>query len=166
MRYPEKEMTLFALLTNMNMGEICGLQWRYVNLTERWSVTDGEPIPPLTIAVRKHWHLGELSSIGQKSRYRNVPIPEPLRTVLIGLSRRTTFSGPDDFLLVSRTGAPVRECNIMQRRLKAIGRELDMPELSWQVFRRAHKTLTYELGNANLAQGLGPAAEAATLVKE
>ena len=166
MRYPEKEMTLFALLTSMNMGEICGLQWRCVNLTERSSVTDGEPIPTLTIAVRKHWHLGELSSIGQKSRLRNVPIPEPLRPVLIGLSRRTTFTGPDDFVLVSRTGTPIREGNIVQRRLKAIGRELEIPGLSWQLFRQAHSTLTYELGNARLAQGLGPATEAATLVKE
>ena len=33
MRYPEKEIALFALLTEMNVAEICGLQWKYVNLS-------------------------------------------------------------------------------------------------------------------------------------
>src|SRR5580704_1646885 len=35
MRYPEKEIALFALLADMNVAEICGLQWKYVNLSNR-----------------------------------------------------------------------------------------------------------------------------------
>jgi site-specific recombinase XerD len=31
MRYPEKDIALFALLTELNVAEICGLQWKYVN---------------------------------------------------------------------------------------------------------------------------------------
>ena len=33
MRYPEKEMTLLAIVTGMNVAEICGLQWKHVNLS-------------------------------------------------------------------------------------------------------------------------------------
>jgi len=34
MRYPEWEMALIAILTGMNIAEICGLQWKFVNLTD------------------------------------------------------------------------------------------------------------------------------------
>ena len=151
MRYPEKEMTLIAILTSMNMAEICGLQWKCMNLTEAWSNAFGEPIPPKTIAVRKQWFGGELRSVEKKSRQRNLPIPEPLLPILLGMSRRAEFTGPDDFVLVSRAGTPVNESNIAARRLKPIGKDLQMPWLSWHVLRRTHTTLAYELGNTYLA---------------
>ena len=151
MRYPEKEMTLIAILTSMNMAEICGLQWKCMNLTEAWSNAFGEPIPPKTIAVRKQWLGGELRSVEKKSRQRNLPIPEPLLPILLGMSHRAEFTGPDDFVLVSRAGTPVNESNIAARRLKPIGKDLQMPWLSWHVLRRTHTTLAYELGNTYLA---------------
>ena len=146
MHYPEKEMTLIAILTSMNMAEICGLQWKRVNLTEAWFNTDGEPIPPRTIAVRQQWYGGEFGSVNKKSRNRNLPIPETLIPVLLGLSQREKFTGPDDFVLVSPAGAPINEKNIAVCRLKPIGRDLQMPWLSWHVFRRTHTTLAYEFG--------------------
>src|ERR1700732_3985584 len=33
MHYPEKGIALFALLTEMSVAEICGLQWQYVNVS-------------------------------------------------------------------------------------------------------------------------------------
>jgi len=156
MQYPEKEMTLFAIFTNMTIAEICGLQWRWVNFTDTWSVTEGQRIPPRTIAVKKEWYCGELST-PLKGRHRSLPIPEPLLPVLIGLSRRANFTGPDDFVLVSRAGTPIREGNIAKRRLKLIGRDLKMPWLSWHVFRRTHTTLAFELGMQLLDDSLpGP----------
>ncbi len=146
MRYPEREMTLIAILTNVNVAEICGLQWKYVNLTEAWSTADGEPIPPRTIAVRKRWYRGELGSLSAESRNRHVPVPGALLPILLQLSRRREFRGPDDFVLVSRAGTPVNENRIAERRLKPIGKDLQMPWLSWQVFRRTHASLAYELG--------------------
>ena len=146
MQYPEKEMALIAIRTDMNVAEICGLQWKRVNLTEAWSDTDGEPIPPRTIAVRKQWYRGELGSVNKKSHHRNLPIPEPLLPILLGLSHRAKFTGPDDFVLVSRAGTPIDEHQIAARRLKPIGKDLQMPWLSWHVFYRTHATLAYEFG--------------------
>jgi integrase len=150
MRYPEREMTLIAILTGMNMAEICGIQWRRVNLTETWSNADGEPIPPRSIAVRKEWYRGELANVGQKSRHKNRPIPQPLLPMLVGLSQRAKFTGPDDFVFVSQAGTPINENNVAARRLKPIGRALHMPWLSWHVIRRAHTTLAYEIGMQHL----------------
>src|ERR1700682_6428416 len=81
MQYPEKEMTLIAILTRMNVAEICGLQWKRINLTDAWSHTDGGPIPPKTIAVREQWCRGELGGL-KESRNRNLAIPPPLLPIL------------------------------------------------------------------------------------
>jgi integrase len=84
--------------------------------------------------------------VGRRDRSRNLPIPEALLPVLLGLSRRAKFIGPDDFVLVSRAGTPINEHNITPRRLKPIGKNLQMPWLSWHVFRRTRTTLARELG--------------------
>lgn len=145
MRYPEKEMTLITMLTSMNVGEICGLQWKYVNLTGAWSNITGEPIPPISIAVRKRWHRGELDTVSG-ARARNLPIPEVLLPMLIKLSGRGRCTEPDDFVLVSKAGTPINAINITARRLRSIGNELQIPWLNWHVFRRGNFALEAELG--------------------
>lgn len=153
MRSPERELALMAILTGMNVTEICGLQWKCVNLTETCSGADDEPIPPRTIAVRRQFYRGQLFSVTRSSRQRDLPIPDLLLPVLADLHQRTNFTGPDDFVLVSRTGGPINEKGIAKRRLKPIGKDLQMPWLSWQVFRRTHKSLPYELGMQQFLAG-------------
>lgn len=145
MQYPEREMSLIAIFTGMNVAEICGLQWKRVNLTDSVRNSDGEPIPPRSISVRKQWYRGELGTV-KKSRMRDLAIAKPLLPVLTKLSRRTRFTGPEDYVLASRVGTPVNQINSMTRRLKPIGKELQMPWLSWHVFRRAHATFGSEVG--------------------
>jgi integrase len=145
MRYPEKEMTIIALLTDMNLSEVCGLRWKNVNLTGAWLNSDSEAIPPITIAVRKQWYRGELSNV-KDTRKRVIRIPEMLLPVLLILSGRNKFAGPDDFVLTSRSGAAINVTNITARRLNVIGGELQMPGLTWQAFRRAHTALEEAFG--------------------
>jgi hypothetical protein len=144
MRYPEREMTLMALLTEMNMGEICGLQWMYVNLSEHGITRDGELIPPCSISVSKQWYRGELSTVPE-GRRKNVPVPYLLRSLLFRLSRARAI-GWNDFVLVTRSGKPINQINVAARRLKSIGLQLEIPWLSWQVFRRTRTALTGEFG--------------------
>ena len=145
MRYPEREMTLIALFTGMNVAEICGLQWRHVNLTAIQNNRDGVLIPPRTIAVRKQWYRGELGSV-KPGRARFLPIPQSLLQTLIKLSSRPNFTGPDDFVLVSRAGTPANQTNILVQRLKPIAMRLQVPSLSWLVFRRTRKAWAAEFG--------------------
>ena len=145
MRYPEREMTLFALLTEMNLSEICGLQWKYVNLTGTWLNDREEPIPPLTIAVHKRWYRGELAD-AKDTRRRQIPIPETLLPMLLLLKDRTRYRGPEDFVLTSRSGAAINVTNITARRLGVIGKRLEMPELTWQVLRRAQSAMKQAYG--------------------
>jgi integrase len=154
MRYPEKEITLIAILTRMNVSEICGLQWKFVNLSEEWRQVDGETIPPRSIAVRMEWSRGKLNSVGQKSRQRILTIPPPLLPILSALRDRLNHTGPDDFVISSSSGRPISQQNIAARRLKPIGQRLQMPWLSWHTFRRTHTTLAYELGTQFLGDGV------------
>jgi integrase len=146
MQYPEKEMTLIALLTGMNLAEICGLQWKYVNLTEDWAEADGEPIAPRTVVVRKQYYRGELGGLSKQSRSRDLPIPDSLLSMLLSLRRLANFAGADDFVVASRTGSPVDAKEIATHRLKSIGRDLHLPWLSWQVVQRTRKGLLHERG--------------------
>ena len=145
MQYPEKEMTLLVILTSMNLAEICGLQWKHVNMLDVSVGREGEEIPPRSIVVRKQWYRGELCSV-MKGRSKVLHIPQLLLPVLLGLSRRARCIGGDDFVLTSNAGTPINQVNVAARRLKAIGRELQMPWLSWQVFRRTHAALVCEFG--------------------
>jgi integrase len=138
-------MTLLAIATGMNVAEICGLQWKHVNLSALEVDGTGERIPARTIAVRKQWYRGELNSV-KIGRTRNVSIPELIFPVLTSLSHRARFTRPEDFVLVSEAGTPVNETNIASRRLKGVGNELGMPWLSWHVFRRTRKDYLERLG--------------------
>jgi len=151
MRYPDKEIAFLAILTSMHLSEIFGLQWKQVNLTEEWSNTDGEPIPPWTIARTKHWSTRRLDGARSANGVRNLPITEALRPVLLALSKRSQFTGPDDYLLIHHAGNPISTKHFASHRLKTIGKKLQLPWLTWQVFRRTHRTLAQEFGVQGIA---------------
>ncbi len=145
MRYPEREMMLIAILTGMNVIEICGLQWKCVNLTGACLGDDGDAIPPISIAIKNQCFRGEFDEV-RVSRVRNVAIPELLLPILLKLRARPNFNGPDDFVLVSRFGTPINPMNITARRLRPIANGLEIPGLSWSLLRKAHNSLAAEFG--------------------
>jgi len=145
MRYPEREIALLAILTRMSVAEICGLQWKYLNLSDTRRVVDGEWLAPRTIAVRKQSYRGEFGVV-MASRQRVVAMPELLCSVLGELKSRKRFTAPEDFVLPSRCGTPISQDNVATRRLKSIGKALAMPWLSWYVFHRTHVNLFSENG--------------------
>jgi integrase len=145
MRFPERAIALFALLTEMNLVEICGLQWQHVNLSSNAYSIGEDLIPAKTIAVRNQWYRGEFRAV-MGNRRRFVPVPELLCSILRDLRFRKEFTRPQDFVLTSRSGTPVYPGNIAKRRLKSIGRSCEMPWLSWRVFHRTHSRLRAEFG--------------------
>ena len=145
MRYPEKQLALFVMLTEMTVAEICGLQWKHLNLTNIGQKVDHEFIPAKAIAVRKQCYRGVLTSVIGKRR-RFVDVPDILGSVLRDLKSRTRFTLPHDFVLASRNGNALRAENISVRRLKSLGKSLDMPWLSWSVFQRTQIMLVSGTG--------------------
>jgi hypothetical protein len=145
MRFPESVIALFALLTDMNMVEISGLQWQYVNLSGNALLVGEDWIPAKTIAVRNQWYRGEFRPVSI-SRKRILPVPDLLCSILRDLRSRRQFTRPLDFVLASHSGSPIYPGNVAKRRLKSIGQSCDMPWLSWNVFSRTHFTLKSEHG--------------------
>lgn len=144
MRHPEKAMALLALLTDLNVAEICGLQWQFANISANGALVQGEWIPPKTIAVRKQFYRGEFGTVSE-GRNRLLQMPETLLSMLRDMRTRRRFTDPNDFVVASRTGTPVHPENIAARRLKVLGRAHDMPWLSWSAFRRANRRLRSDL---------------------
>lgn len=145
MKNPEREMMLVAILTGLNVSEICGLQWKHVNLSDRAVSLGAEQIPPRTIAIRRQWFRGEPGAV-KRGRMRNVPIPAALMPVFRDLKSRSRFLGQEDFMLVSRVGTPVNHANILVRRLKPMARQIGVPSLSWHVLQTTRKALSAEFG--------------------
>ena len=145
MGYPELELALLTVLTDMNIAEICGLQWKHVNLFDSSRKVDGEVVPPIAVIIRRQSYRGVLSNVVE-SRKRIVRISNTLATLLNELRTRRQFTGPDDFVLVSRNGNPIHPENLAARRLKAIGESLQIPGLAWSVFRKSRITLRSQLG--------------------
>ena len=145
MRYPEREVAMFSLLTDMNVAEICGLRWKFTNLSSTGCYVDRESLPPKALAIRNQSYRGELVGVmGRRRRF--VRVPELLELALKTQKKRDRFTSPDDFVLVSRNGSPLRPENIAARRLKAVGRKLDLPWLSWSAFQRTRVILQFEIG--------------------
>jgi integrase len=143
MHYPEREVALMAILTSMSIAEICGLQWRYVNLTDYFLTREGVPIPERSIAVRNQWYRGELSEV-PASRKKDHPI-SPLLLKVLRNQFQSRSGGWHDFVLTTKSGRPINQINLAARRLKRIGNQLGMPWISWQVLRRTRRSLYSEL---------------------
>ena len=145
MHYPEREIALFTILTDMNVAEICGLQWKYLNTSSTSRLVEEEFIPPKTIAVRKQTYRGQFGVV-TASRRKFIRVPEVLCSILQDLKNRRQFTAPHDFVLISRNGTPIHPENVAARRLKMIGRSLKMPWLSWRDFHRTRILLKSEFG--------------------
>jgi integrase len=144
MGYPEREIALMAIITGMSVSEICGLQWKYVNLTDSKIYVDGAAIAPRSILVKNRQNSAGLVGVNAH-RVRTIDIPEPLYRTLLSLKQQQ--NDPDPNLLVSPSwdGRPVNPYRLRMQRLRPIGRKLEMPGLSWQILTRAHNALMSEL---------------------
>jgi len=98
MQYPEREMTLITIATGMSISEICGLQWKHINLTRAKVACEGCAIPAQSILVKQQWNARGLVEIGA-SRTRFVYIPDALNDALVMLRSQRGNSDPAVFVL-------------------------------------------------------------------
>lgn len=145
---PVAEMALVSMTCSLNVAELLGLRWKWINLTAEPVVVDTELLHPYTLAVRQNYYRGHFGSPKSKARRRNVPLSASLVGVLLGLQLRSEFNGPEDLVFVSKNGAPLVERNLTRRVLKAAGEKLKMPWLSWHVFRHSHSAYDEQIGLA------------------
>lgn len=139
MQQAEREIALLCILTGMSIAEIFGLQWKYVNLSKIRRTVEGESIPPKVIAVRIQSYRSQIRLVSE-SRKRDLPISQLTSCILQSIETRRRKAPQDGFLFSSRNRTPINQDNLAARRLKIIGKRLDIPWLSWNVF---HRTTTH-----------------------
>ena len=144
MQYPEKEITLITITTGISIQEICGMQWKHVNLAAKPVDCHGTAIPPSHIFVTQQWNPEGIVSLAA-NRTRLVEVSQPLARVLENLKLETQFADAENYVLATSSGAPICPSSLRILRLRPIGRKLGMPWLSWQVIKGAHETLLSEL---------------------
>jgi integrase len=144
MRYPEREIALIAITTGISIQEICGLQWKHVNLSNASTDCDGETVPSGSILLKQHWNPEGIVQL-HSNRVRLIKVPEPLSIVLLRLKQEALSPDSNTFVLATPSGAPIRPASLRMTRLKAIGRKIAIPWLSWQVVKRAHDAMLSEL---------------------
>jgi len=138
---PARELAYMAVMTSMNIAELCGLQWKHVNLSRtKWIMVDGEPVPPRAIAVRRQWREGAEGTLKASARRRTLPVTAEMEKTLRELNGRGTFTGAEDPVFVSRRGTPVDAHNLSNRVLRPAGQKLGL-RLGWHVFRHTHAAL-------------------------
>jgi integrase len=143
MQYPEREVALIMISTGMSASEICALRWKDINATGAAIRRDGDVIPPRSIAIGKR-RSAEGESLRSGNLTKKIELPEPLLHALARLRKRLNVSDPNSYVIETQGGQPF-PANVRMLRLKAIGQDLQMPWLSWQVLRRAHDGLLSEL---------------------
>ena len=143
MRYPERQITMIAITTDLSIAEICDLQWKDVNLSDTVHHVDGEAVPARSMIVCARWNKEGVGDI-HRGRARTVRLSNQLLSILNDL-KEGEYSASDNFVLTSRRGKRLQPASIRMARLKPIGKQVGMPWLSWSDLRRARTVLLSEL---------------------
>jgi site-specific recombinase XerD len=143
MQSPEREIALITMTTGLSISEICGLQWKNVNLSKLPLHCDGDLIPPVSILVKQHWSPEGIVNLSPK-RIRVIDVSEALSYTLLLLRREPISSNLNSYVFVTPSGRPLCPASVRARRLEPIGRKMQMPWISWPVLTRAHMALLSE----------------------
>ncbi len=152
MEYPERQIALIIFNSTMNVSEVCGLQWNYVNPTLRASCVDGDIVPPRSILVKYQRTSSGVARVSP-DRVRVIGLSPPLLELLTTLKRQRRRRSQDGFLFASRIGTPLSPASILVSKLKPIGRRLGIP-FSWHTLKQIHDVILQELSlrlNSELA---------------
>jgi integrase len=143
---PLIEFVSFLVITGLRVGEASGLKWKNVNLESEWKIVDGLAIPPTTMAIRSNWVKGKYQTVKRDASARMVPIEGALADLLRDWKAETKFAGPEDPVFPSSTGRPLDHHNVANRTLRPLGKQLQMPWLSWHSFRHTANTVAGIVG--------------------
>lgn len=145
---PVREMALVSMTTSLNVSEMVGQRWKYVNLTAETRIVGNEALPPYSLAVREQFYRGSWGTVKTKSRRRTVPLGASVIEALISFRQQQRHIGPEDPVFCSRNGTPLNENNLMKRKLKPVAKQLGLDWVSWHTFRHTHATLGEMIGMA------------------
>ena len=94
---PVSEMALVSMTCSLNVAEILGLLWKWINLSSESVIVSSEVLPPYSLAVRQNYYRGEFCSVKADGRRRNVPLSTAVVAALSKLKSRPSHNSPEDW---------------------------------------------------------------------
>ncbi len=103
-RYDYSPLIRAALFTGLRLGELLGLQWQDVDLTEG------------SIHVRRQWgRTNEYAEPKTEAALRRIPLSEDMRKFLAALKLKSKFSTDESPVFASRNGKALEHRNVQSR---------------------------------------------------
>ncbi len=124
----DAEAVRLSAYTGLRAGELRALRWRDVNFAAA------------KLTVRRTISGGTLVDSTKSGRTREVPLADAALASLDRLSRRADFTGPDEYVICSRTGGRVEE-SALRRRYRRAQKAADIPVLPWHGLRHTFGSL-------------------------
>jgi integrase len=147
-----RAMVLVLALTGLRIGELTGLRWRRVNLSNSVLQVDSEQLAPFTLAVRESYVRvygsqikasekgGQYQDVKTRKSRRDVPMVGLVVKVLKMVHDANNHTGPDDPVFAGRNRTPIDGHNELARKLKPVLKALNMPNISWHDLRHTAAT--------------------------
>jgi integrase len=155
MSEPYASMVYVAVYTGLRVSELVGLKWNDLQVSEQ---TDSEGLPQLryTLSVDERFCRGDWGAPKSDASNATIGVNEcvyqriqRLRTLTVAVRagrairryRLVKTDRPDDLIFQSvRTGAAMRDNNILARHLKPAARKIGLAFVHWRCLRTSHAT--------------------------
>lgn len=148
-----RAMVLVLALTGLRIGELTGLRWRRVNLSDSpIQIDSSEQLAPLALAVRESYvrvygksldaseRGGQYQDVKTRKSRRDVPMVALVVKVLKMVQAAGKHTGPDDPVFIGRNRTPIDAHNELARKLKPVLKALNLPDISWHDLRHTAAT--------------------------
>lgn len=161
---PAREMILVLAFTGLRIGELLGLRWKRVNLTDEPVIVGGRALPPRAVLVVEQYvrvgreqetfvcpetgkkrkrpknpdeAYGQFQTLKGRNRGgRIIPLVDAVVEALQEVrDQRKEFLGPDDPVFAGKNGRPLDGHNLLQRKVGPALKELGLPNVGWHSFR-------------------------------
>lgn len=131
---PVRMMVQTGVLSGLRVGEILGLRWQDVDLSNR------------SMRIQQAAYRGSLGSPKTKGSKRTLPLPEALAVALGRHRKGSTEHGR--LVFPTSAGTPYSDTNLLARHLKPAGKQIGAPWIGWHTLRRTHATLLSQSGTS------------------
>ncbi len=142
MNHPEREIALVSLISGMSVAEVCGLQWRDINLTG--TVSEDGRLPARSVRASRQVTSEGVREV-QQGRIKATRMSPAVISILKELKSGDDGGCGSEFVFRSSPGVPISPSALREAKLRPIGRKLGIPWLTWQVLKRGRAALISDL---------------------
>lgn len=141
LKAPYGSMVTVLAQTGMRIGELCGLRWKWVNLTDHRIVMDGAKIEPYSILVRENWTAGEFQKSPKGKRTRQIPMTSTVWVALATEREKVSTVADGSLVFPNRKGSPLDAHNFENRHFKPACVKIGLPWASVHCLRHTLATM-------------------------